>query len=254
MRAERSCAPRTRLSASVRARTDRGRGLAPGLLPLATLSIAFAAPARAEVAISGAIATDDRFRGVSTSGQKPVATFSIAYDDIHGPYAGLSFTAVATGDPGIKPLRSIQYFGYTKRLKSGLSLDIGISHRISSHYYTGEYGRRFTEAYVGIVGRSMSTHLFLSPNYDGHGSASLYVEVDEQLLQRGLWSLTGHFGALVRPKEAPSRSRTVEGDWRLGVNRRFGRTALSLSWVGATPAQDSDRWRGTVLLSVGHSF
>ena len=55
-----------------------------------------------------------------------------------------------------QPLRSIQYVGYARRLKSGVSLDLGVSHWISSHYDTGGYGRDFTEAYVGIVGRRLS--------------------------------------------------------------------------------------------------
>jgi hypothetical protein len=200
------------------------------------------------------VASDDRFRGDSTSGERPVATFSIAYDDVHGPYAGISFTAVAAKGWSIEPLRSIQYVGYARRLKSGISLDVGVTHRISSHYYTGEYGRQLTEAYVGIVGRRVSSHLFFSPDYDGHGRAALYGEVEALLIDRGNWSLSSHVGALVPPREDPSQSRSIEIDGRLGAARRFGKTALSLNWVSATPAHDSKRWRGTVLVSLSHSF
>lgn len=203
------------------------------------------------MSFSGSVSSDDRFRGDSTSDNRPVATFSIAYDDVHGPYGGISFTAVAKD--GVRPLRSIQYIGFAKRLKSGVSLDVGISHRISSHYYTGEYGREFVEAYVGVVGRRVSSHLFLSPDYDGRGGASLYGEADGLLLDRGDWSLNGHVGVLATPKEAPLQTRSVELDGRLGVTRRFGRTAISLVGVAATP-HESDRWRGTVLVSVSHSF
>jgi uncharacterized protein (TIGR02001 family) len=226
----------------------------PRLLPFATLFLALATPARAQLAFSGTVASDDRFRGDSASGNRPVATFSIAYDDVHGPYAGISFTAVIGRGAGIQPLRSIQYLGYATRLNWGVSLDLGVSHRISSHYYTGEYGRELAEAYVGIVGRRMSSHVFFSPDYDGHGGASVYAEVDDLLLDRGKWSLTGHIGALAPPREPAERRRTVEIDWRLGATRRFGRTAVSLALVAATPGQDTDRWRGTVLLSLTHSF
>jgi uncharacterized protein (TIGR02001 family) len=245
--------PRARPSFSAKAGTDHRRGLGSRLLPLAALFLALAAPARAEPAFSGTIASDDRYRGDSTSGNRPVATFSIAYDDAHGPYLGISLTAVATGE-GIEPLRSIQYFGYAQRLKSGVSLDVGVSHWISSHYDTGAYGRDFTEAYVGIVGRRMSSHIFFSPDYDGHGGASVYAEVNDLLLDRGNWSLTGHVGALAPPREPVERRRRLEVDGRLGPTRRFGRTALSLTLVGATPSQDTDRWRRAVLVSLTHSF
>ena len=205
------------------------------------------------MAFSGLIASDDRFRGESTSGHNPVATFSASYDGSSGFYLGASFTAVASDD-GIEPLRSIQYVGYAKRLKSGVSLDFGITHRISSHYYTGEYAKQFTEAYVGIVGRRVSSHLFFSPDYDGHGGDSLYGEVESLLLDRGNWSLSAHAGALVPPREAPAQSRKVELDGRIGITRRFGRTALSLNWIGATPGHDSNRWRRSAVVSLSHSF
>jgi uncharacterized protein (TIGR02001 family) len=238
-------APRARPIASAKAATR-------SLAPLAGLLLALAAPARAQLAFSGTIASDDRYRGDSISGDRPVATFSIAYDDVHGPYAGISLTAVAAED-GIEPLRSVQYVGYARRLKSGVSLDIGVSHWTTSHYYTGEYGRDFTEAYVGIVGRRLSTHIFFSPNYDGRGG-SIYAEVNDLLLDRGNWSLTGHVGALAPPKEVAEPGRSLRIDGRLAATRRFGTTALSLALVGATPREDSNRWPRTILVSLTHSF
>jgi uncharacterized protein (TIGR02001 family) len=253
MPAVRSRARPARPGEAARPRTDCRLGLASRLL-LPALLLASGAPARAELAYSGLVASDDRFRGDSTSGHRPVATVSAAYDDVRGFYLGLSFTAVAAGDYGLKPLRATQYAGYAKRLKSGLSLDLGVTHRISSHYYTGEYARDLTEAYVGLVGRRLSSHIFFSPDYDGHGGASLYGEVEALLLDRGPWSLSSHVGALVPPREDPTGSRTVELDGRLGATRRFGRTAISLNGIAATPAHDSRRWRGTALLSISHSF
>jgi uncharacterized protein (TIGR02001 family) len=223
------------------------RLLLPGLL------LAIAVPARAQLAFSGVIASDDRYRGESTSGHNPVATLTVAYDDPSGFYLGASFTAVAAGG-FVEPLRSVQYVGYAKRLKSGLSLDAGITHRISSHYYTGEYASEFTEAYVGIVGRRVSSHLFFSPDYDGRGGDAVYGETEALLLDRGDWSLSAHAGALLGPREDPADARKVELDGRIGITRRFGRTALSLNWIGATPAHESNRWRRAAVVSLSHSF
>src|SRR5437763_6883854 len=104
MPAVRSRARPARPSAAARTPTDRRRGAALRLL-LPGLLLAAALPAHAEVAFSGTIASDDRFRGETTSGHRPVASVSAAYDDFRGFYLGISFTAVAARD-GIELLRS----------------------------------------------------------------------------------------------------------------------------------------------------
>ena len=40
----------------------------------------------------------------------------------------------------------------------------------------------------------------------------------------------------------------------LGIIRRFGRTALSLNWIGATPGNESNHWRRAAVVSLSHSF
>src|SRR4051812_13205191 len=81
--------------AAARTPIDRGSGIpSPRFLLSLLLLLAIAAPARAELAFSGTIASEDRFRGDSTSGHRPVATLTGAYDDPSGFYLGISFTAV----------------------------------------------------------------------------------------------------------------------------------------------------------------
>lgn len=210
------------------------------------------APARAETALGASIASDDWFRGGSTSGGRPVGNLALGYDDVRGPYLGISFTGVATGNSGLKPLRSIQYIGYAKRVDPAFSLDIGLTHRSYARHFTGEYGRNVTEGYVGLIGRRLSSHIFYSPDYDGYGGGAVYGQVDALLFDRGDWSISGHAGALLAPRQ--SRSRPIDADWRLGLSRRFGRTAISLNYVGATPSHHDRGARGTVLFSAGRSF
>src|SRR4051794_5596576 len=59
---------------------------------VATSILLFSTPLRAETAFSASVASDDRFRGDSASGNRPVGTVSIGYDDVRGPYAGASLT------------------------------------------------------------------------------------------------------------------------------------------------------------------
>lgn len=183
-----------------------------------------------------------------------MATALASYDDVNGPYAGVSITVVATRDDGLRPLRSVQYLGYAHRLASGPTLDAGVTNRVYTRYFTGEYARRFVEGYVGVIGRRVSAHLYLSPDYDGTGGNSAYAEADALLVERSRWSLSGHLGVLAPPREPDRRSAPKELDWRLGVTRSFDRLGVSLQWVGSGPDHDTRRWQSGLLLSATRSF
>lgn len=211
-------------------------------------------PAAAEIAYDLTVATDDRFRGRPISGERPVGTAQIAYDDATGVYLGVSGTLVATRDEGVEPLRSVQYVGYAHRLRSGLTVDIGVTNRFYSRHFTGEYARTFTEAYAGLVGRRMSARVFVSPDYDGRGGESGYGEVDALVFERGRLSASAHVGLLLPPPEAPQRRVLPEFDWRLGATRTFGRFAVSAQWLGSGPDHDTRRWQQGVVLSARRVF
>lgn len=210
--------------------------------------------ASAEPGFSLTAASDDRFRGRSISGERPVATALASYDDVRGPYAGVSVTAVATRDEGVQPLRSVQYLGYAKRLHSGLTLDAGVVSRLYTRQFTGGYADVFVEAYVGVIGRRVSGRLYLSPDFDGRGGNSAYAEVEALLFERGRWSMSGHLGLLAPPREPGQRRALKELDWRPGATRTFGRLGVSLQWVGSGPDDDTRRWQSGAVLSATRSF
>lgn len=188
------------------------------------------------------------------SDERPVATASASYDDVRGPYAGVSVTAVATKDDGVQPFRSVQYVGYAHRLRSGLTLDAGVTNRIYTRYFTGEYARRFLEGYVGVIGRKVSAHLYLSPDYDGFGGDSAYIEANALLWERGRWSLVGHAGLLAPSREPDQRRALKEVDWRLGLNHNFGRLQVSAQWLGSGPDHETRRWQSGVVMGAVRSF
>ncbi|WP_010187481.1 TorF family putative porin [Sphingomonas sp. PAMC 26605] len=210
--------------------------------------------ARAEPGYSLTLASDDRFRGHSTSDGLPVATAAISYDDVSGVYGGLSVTLGPTRNDGLQPLRSVQHVGYAHRLRSGLALDAGVTNRFYSRYATVEYGGRFTQAYLGVVGRRFSTHIYYSPNYDGHARSATYVELDGLLFDRGAWSLASHVGALAPPQREGRPLKRVEIDGRLGLSRQIGKATVSATLVGGGPDEDGGRWRGTMVLAINRSF
>ena len=214
------------------------------------------APAAAQVGpgYSLSIASDDRFRGHSTSDKRPVATGTISYDHASGVYAGLSLTGGPTRDEGLRVLRSVQYLGYARHVGPGVSLEGGISHRIYSRQATVEYARTFTECYVGVTGRRVASRLFYSPNYDAYHHSATYAEVDALLLNQGDWSVTGHLGLLASPTYRQGDPQRVEVDWRAGVTRRLGRLSLSATLVGGGPDYRDHRFRGTAVFALTRSF
>ena len=217
-----------------------------------------ATAAQAEFGYALTVASDDRFRGATTSDHLPVGTLAISYDDRTGIYAGASATVGPVRGDGVRVLRSVQYLGYARRVTPSVSLDFGISNRLYDRRSTVEYGRRFAQLYAGLVGRKVSSHFFYAADYDGLGNPASYLQVDASLFERGRLSLTSHAGAL-RPPRGERYGRSLEYDWRLGATRRIGaRSSVSVNWVGGGPEADEEpsgqRWRGAIVFSASRSF
>lgn len=207
---------------------------------------------RAEPTYTLTLVSDDRFRGQSTSSSKPALTGTIAYDDLRGPYLGVSVTAGLTGD-GIRLLRSVQYLGYARRVGHGLSIDLGVTHRFYTSAATVEYARQFTEFYAGLAGRRVSARLSYSPAYHGQGNSATYGEVDALLLDRGDWSLNAHVGALAPPMYGRHPQR-FKPDGQLGLTRRLDRLAISATLVGGGPSERDHRYHGTLVVAATRNF
>lgn len=221
---------------------------------LAIPLLACAVPAAAEPGYSLSLATDDRYRGQTTSDGRPVATGTISYDDASGLYLGGSVTFSPTRDNGIRPIRWVQYGGYAHRLPSGLALDIGVTNRIYSRDVTLEYARAFVQGYVGVIGRNVSARLYYAPDYDGANGAAVYGEVDALLFDRENWSVTGHVGASMQGESRREAAHGPEFDLRLATTRRLGRLGLTASLVGTAPERRGDRWRGALVLAGTRAF
>ncbi|WP_436805964.1 TorF family putative porin [Sphingomonas sp. DT-51] len=224
------------------------------------IAAAFSTPAAANVGGSLVIASDDRFRGASTSDGRPVATAALSLDDRSGLYGGVSVTAGGVRDEGIRLLRSVQYVGYARRVAPSVSVDVGAVRRAYDRYATIEYGRSFAELYAGLVGRRLSAHIFHAPNYDGWGHDASYAQVEGTLLEHGRVTLSLHLGGL-RPPRIEGLARAMTVDWRLSVTWRPDQfAALSLTWVGAGQGYDrysQDRRTGrreALLLSISRAF
>jgi len=217
-------------------RRSRLRGSRTRFLTVGVLAGAIAAPASAEMGTTFSVFSDLRFRGYSLSEGRPVAILDFAYDDPSGFYADAAGTAVIVSDPG--PLGLQVTGGYAKRLKSGTTLDLGITHSTYSHYSSAARGSSYTEIYAGITRGALSSRIFLSPHYFEQGRWSAYGEVNASVSPLRKWSVDGHVGIQVPLRTPSDESYRPEFDWRVGVNREVGRLSLRAAWSAGAPGHD----------------
>ena len=194
-------------------------------------------PARAEVGATASVFSEARFRGYSLSRGRPVAILDVAYDDRSGFYADAAATGVLRGGEPT-PLSVQLTGGYARRLKSGTTLDFGITHSAYSEYSSRERGSSYTEVYAGIARGGFSSRLFVSPHYFASGTWTAYGEVNADLSPIRKWTIEGHVGMLVplRTREDERYSRDV--DWRIGISREIGRASLHVAWSDGHPGYD----------------
>lgn len=189
-------------------------------------------PAAAQIGAAVSIYSDERFRGISFSDGRPVGILDLSYDAPNGLYGEVSGSVVASRE-GIRTLGFSLNSGYAKRLKSGITTEIGVVHFRLSHYSGLEPGRNYTEVYVGLSGRNVGGRLSVSPDYLGaarwtvHGELNGHVDLTERLVLDGTIGLLVPFGSSAY--ESDSKSQL---DGRIGISERFGRLTLHAAITG----------------------
>jgi uncharacterized protein (TIGR02001 family) len=178
------------------------------------------------------VQSDYRFRGVTLTDRQPVVTLDLAYDHPSGFYAGGS--AVGVDEDGFRALGFIEYAGYARPVGHDLSLDVGVNNQNLSQYAHKFYPVNYSEFYVGVIGRSLSAHVYYSPNYIKPGIDTLYADVDGSVKPAEHWRLFAHLGATT-PVGGPA-GRHERYDFRAGVARQFGNVELQASVTDTTPA------------------
>lgn len=221
--------------------------------------LGLATRAAAQTTVTATLASDDRFRGRSVSAGRPVASLDLAYDAADGAYAGLAFAGVATRHSGLQVLGAQEYVGYVRRLASGPSLDLGVTHADYTEYYGGDGSAHYTELYAGVITRRFAAHLYYSPDYFGRHDATLYGEVDAAVRPAAGWRLSAHAGALTRLRgPAPGGVQATQYDWRLGLARALTSFEVEFAWSGAGPDRDyydgALRRRSGPVLSIKRVF
>jgi uncharacterized protein (TIGR02001 family) len=209
-------------------------------LAVAAIVIACALPgaAGAQVAAQLSVATDDRFRGFSLSGGRPVVGAAITWDDMSGVYVDVQALAASDVGRGFGLLSGAVSLGYAKRLGSERSLDIGVTRtQFTSRYVTGR-ATDYTDIYAGVTAGMLIARVHLSPHYFGSRTTGGYVELGAAVpLTPGL-RLTGHAGLSQRlAYEAHASGINTHYDLSVGATRTFGCVELGLSLDTRGPSQ-----------------
>lgn len=233
------------VTALARVRGSPARGSCTSLIVVAVGSLLFAAsPARGQAGATVSVFSDLLFRGYSLSEGRPVGVLDFAYDDPSGFYAGGAATGVLRrgGDPA--PLALQLNAGYAKQLRSGTTLDAGITGSTYSHYSKGRGESSYAEVYAGIARGALSSRIFLSPHYFESGHWTAYGEINGNVSPARKWTIDAHAGVLV-PLRTPTSAESYRAlfDWRVGVSREIGRLSLHAAWTDGTPGHDFYRGR-----------
>jgi uncharacterized protein (TIGR02001 family) len=214
-----------------------------------------AAPAAAQVGATVSVWSEERLRGYSLSAGHPVARLDLSYDDPSGFYGAISGSVVYSNEYHLRPLDLQENIGFAHQLGSGPTLDVGIHDSRYSHYSSEERASGYTELYAGLIGKVLSTHVYISPNYFYSNTWRGYGEVEASVRPRRHLLLSGHLGASVPLNENRWRYPT-QYDWRVGAAQEIGRLSLHLDLGGGGPDKDyyQGQAHGRTTLVAGASF
>lgn len=208
-----------------------------------------AAGANAQVAVSGTVTTDYRYRGVSISDDRPALSVDLSYDANSGAYLGGSVIGGHYIDGGARILGDLEYLGYAHAVKSDLTWDVGVSHARFIQYPGGGVENN-AEIYAGLRTSHINYYLYYSPDYFGGGVATLYAAVDAGARPARHWRLFAHLGVLAPLDGALPGNDRAEYDASAGVAAVFKRGELSLSVTAARPERYVQRRDAIVLAAT----
>lgn len=194
------------------------------------------------------------FRGESISGNDPAFSMAVSVEGPAGLFAGASASvAVGKDDPHLSA--ATQYAGYALR-QGRTSIEIGVIHRYYSRVIDTDYRKDFFEGYVGVSHRAIKARIYVAPDYLRNSRATYYGEINARLLARGQWSLDGHAGLSLIPRDINSGRKGMEHfrDWRVQVSRPVGKTFLSAGLAGTNYPVYSASGSARVFASISYAF
>lgn len=216
-------------------------------------------PALAQASASIEVKSDDRYRGRSLSGGKPVIEIDYSLDTESGLYLGGSTSATLTGEDRAGLQGAEIYVGYTTEIVDGLSLDSGVIGYAFTDRYSGNQSDQFGEVYLGVNARNVALYVHYTPNYFDRSVPVLYTSASTSVPLGDGFSLSAKAGLLAQTSGPPRlRGREWRYDTRLALSRPFAGFDTQLAWTYAGPddAYFEGPWEGrsALVLRVAKYF
>ena len=212
-------------------------------------------PAAAQISGSIGIESDYRFRGYSLSRGDPAVTVDLGYDHASGVYVnGTATLGIDEAEPA-----AIGYqanVGYAAQVSPGVSIDAGVVRSWYTRHSSIGRDTHYTEAYIGVATRGLSSRVYFSPDYLRPKVRTVYAELEGAVDLAPKWRLAGHAGLLAHLGDRPRYTPREHYDWRLTLAREVGRLELSAGLSGGGPGRDyySGRRHGSTALVFGASL
>ena len=182
------------------------------------LLVATAAHAQASASVT--LVSDDRYRGVSLSGEEPALQIGAGFDAESGLYVGAFASGARLYDQDMA--RWVGYAGRAGRFGDGLSWDVGAQYT----GFTGAPEDGWPEVYAGLAGERFGARVTYAWSYFGGDDDALYTSLDAQQPISREVRLLAHAGWL-HPIHAPDAAPTY--DVRVGVGVHVARFDLQLA-------------------------
>jgi uncharacterized protein (TIGR02001 family) len=216
-----------------------------------------ATPADAQLTAQAELTSDDVYRGVSLSEDRPALSLDLGYEARGGVYAGVALTGALTQANGGRFAGDVEYLGYAWKLRQGPALDLGVINREVIAYTDQAYAYDATELYVGLRGGHWSVYQFYSPNYYRPGTHTLYSQVSGWVRPAKRWRLFAQAGALTS-LASPYGAQREQLDVKAGVGLDLRGLEIEVAGTtrGPDPAYFGGRGqnRSALVVSVARAF
>jgi uncharacterized protein (TIGR02001 family) len=217
----------------------------------ALLALAAHAAAAAQVSGSVALVSDYQYRGVSLSDGKPVPQLALVYDHADGWYLGTFASRLRRIYGTESGSTFISYAGYTGRLASGASWEVGVSH----YAYPSSSDVNFQEVYAGLATERFSARVSYSPHYLFQGLRTVYAEMSGSRPLGDRLSLFAHVGYLGSLREGSNQWPVRRTDARVGLGISLDSWEGQLAWADAHQrGKYPEVSEGSLVLTVKRRF
>jgi uncharacterized protein (TIGR02001 family) len=221
---------------------------------LTLLLAAFPLAAWAQTAFTLAALSDFRARGLSYSEKKPVLQGAVSHDFASGAYAGAFVSRASVRSSRVSSVGSL-YLGLAREA-DGFHWDAGV---VQNVYGNGRQ-YRYHEWYAGIGVERLSARLSYSPDYQGMGGRTAYIDISGSYPLGEHVEASAHAGYL-KPLDSNTGwyyRQMARADWRIGLNAFTDDWSFQLAWsgtrkaAGVFPGWRYGETRGLVLGATRH--